>query len=204
MLAYLLIGLALGAGSSVIPGPCGLAVISAARYHGGRRAVATAFGAALGDAVYASLGVGGVGQVLAECSAALPILDAISGVMLIAYGVHTLRRRPPAVATSEPSRSGRAWIGLPVGLCLSLSNPAVLVTWVVLLGSALHGASVGSQVAAIAGITAGTAAWFSSVAVITHRGARSSGRAIARITRVVCGLMIAYGGVLLARASCSG
>ena len=204
MLAYLLLGLALGVASSVIPGPCGLAVIAAATHHGGRRAIATAFGAALGDAVYASLGVGGVGQVLTECAAAVPVLDAISGAMLILYGLHTLRRRPPAVATSGPSRPGRAWLGLPVGLCLSLSNPAVLVTWVVLLGSALHGANVGGQVAAIAGITVGTAAWFGSVAVVAQRGVRTRGITIARITRVVCGLMIAYGGVLLARAATCG
>ena len=55
VLALLALGLALGIGSSVVPGPCGIAVLASAQ-HSRARAVATAFGASLGDAVYAGLG----------------------------------------------------------------------------------------------------------------------------------------------------
>ena len=50
MLAYLMLGLVLGAGSSVLPGPCGLAVMNAASRRSLTRALATGGGAGFGDA----------------------------------------------------------------------------------------------------------------------------------------------------------
>jgi threonine/homoserine/homoserine lactone efflux protein len=199
MIGPLLLGLALGVGSSVLPGPCGLAVLAAAQMHGKARAVATAIGTALGDAIYASLGVAGAGRVFAAHPRLVPLVQLISGVLIIAYAVYMLRR--PRVATCDVKVviRGGAWRGLLLGLGLALANPAVLVTWVLLVGSALGSARAAGQVAAVVGIAMGTTIWFSAVGVLARRGLVARAALVARITRIVCVLLIVYGGSLIVR-----
>lgn len=199
MVIYLLIGVALGVGSSIVPGPCGLAVIGAAVRHGRARAIATAVGAALGDATCASLGIIGTGRLL-ECHPVIsPALQAISGVALIAYGTLYLRQPPACVAAQTAIHKGRAWRGVAVGFATLLANPAALVTWVLLVGSTLGTARGLAQGSAILGIALGTTAWFSGLGLVICRGATKSGLAVAQLTRAVCGLLIAYGTITLGR-----
>jgi threonine/homoserine/homoserine lactone efflux protein len=194
-----LFGLALGIGSSVVPGPCGLAVLAAAQTHGKARAVATAIGAALGDAIYVSLGVAGAGRVFAAHPQIVPIIQGISGVMVIAYAAYMLTRKRVATGAAKPVRPGGAWRGTAVGLGLSLANPAVLVTWVILVGGVLGTEPTAGQVAAICGISLGTAVWFGGVGLLAERGLVARQALLHQITRVVCVLLIVYGGSLLGR-----
>jgi threonine/homoserine/homoserine lactone efflux protein len=198
VLGLFLFGLALGIGSSVVPGPCGLAVLAAAQTHGRARAVATAIGAALGDAVYVTLGVAGAGRVFAAHPSIVPIIQAISGVMVIAYAAYMITRARVETGTAKPVRGG-AWRGTFVGLGLSLANPAVLVTWVILVGGVLGPEPTAGQVAAIFGISLGTAMWFSGVGLLAQRGLIARQALLGQITRVVCVLLIVYGGTLLGR-----
>ena len=194
VLALLALGLALGIGSSIIPGPCGIAVLGAAQHHGKARAVATAFGAALGDAVYAGLGVAGAGRVLSAYPQLVPAVQIASGALVIGYALFALRGA--AASSTAVAPTGSAWRGLVTGLGLSLANPAVLLTWVVLVGGAIGDAPIAARVACVIGISAGTAAWFSMVALVAHQRLV---RFITPITRVVCVLLIAYGATLLGR-----
>lgn len=114
MLAYLLPGLALGAGSSLIPSPCGLAVINAAMRRDLARALAIGFGAALGDFVLATLGIHGLGPLLARHPSVPPVLHAFGGVGLIGDGPHDLWVRraevcgdAAAAPVGHPLRRGR-------------------------------------------------------------------------------------------------
>ena len=132
MLAYYLLGVLLGAGSSVVPGPCGLVVIDAATRLGVRRAVATAIGSGLGDLTYAAVGVFGVGHVLAADRELVTIILAISGVVLIAYGLACLRGRP--VGREAPVHPLG---GVVVGFATLVCNPGALVTWSAIVGTQL-------------------------------------------------------------------
>lgn len=201
MLGALLVGIALGAASSVVPGPCGLAVVSATTRHGRSRALATAFGAGLGDALYAGLGILGVGRALSSQPGSVPVLHAISGVLLIVYATHMLRAQPAAPRPVRGSARGGAWRGVPVGLGLLLANPAALVTWVFLVGASYGTAPATTQLAVIAGIACGTTAWFGGLGLLVGRGADVQRDALRSLTRVVCFLLIVYGGTLLARAA---
>lgn len=194
VLALLALGLALGIGSSVVPGPCGLAVLGAAQHHGKARAVATAFGAALGDAVYAGLGVAGAGRVLSAYPQLVPGVQIASGVLVIGYAIVALRGVAASAKPVVPT--GGAWRGLATGLGLSLANPAVLLTWVVLVGGAIGAVPVAARIACVVGISVGTAAWFTMVALVAHQRLL---RFVAPITRVVCVLLIVYGATLLGR-----
>jgi len=192
-LALLALGLALGIGSSIIPGPCGIAVLAAAQ-HSRARAVATAIGASLGDAVYAGLGVAGAGRILSAYPSLVPAVQIASGALVIGYALFALRGATSSATAAVPT--GSAWRGVATGLGLSLANPAVLLTWVVLVGGAIGDAPVAARVACVIGISVGTAAWFSLVALVAHQRLV---RFIAPITRVVCVLLIVYGATLLGR-----
>jgi threonine/homoserine/homoserine lactone efflux protein len=200
VLGPFLVGVALGAGSSVVPGPCGLAVVAAAARHGRARAVATSFGAGLGDATYAGLGILGVGRALAGHPALVQALHAVSGLILIAYATHTLRAQRAETAPSSDTPGGGVWRGIPIGYMVLLANPAALVTWVFLVGASWGGAPAASPLAVIVGIAAGTTAWFGGLGLLVEHGAHARRDALRSLTRVVCVLLIVYGGSLLVRA----
>ena len=154
MLAYLVLGIVLGAGSSVVPGPCGVAVIDAATRFGSRRAAATAIGAGLGDFGYAALGVFGIGHVLARHPALVAILLATSGVVLIGYGLVCLAGCPRTCVAD-----GRSLGGVVVGFVTLVCNPGALVMWAA-VGMQVAGASSVERVCTVLGIASGSAAWF--------------------------------------------
>lgn len=203
MLAYLVLGLVLGAGSSVLPGPCGLAVMNAASRGRLRRALGVGGGAAVGDATYATLGIVGVGPLLARYPSVPPVLQAVSGIALIAYGLrHLLGRRAQTPPTREAgSDRGDLAGGLVLGVATLLSNPGSLITWVVIVGSVLAGASPVESAATAIGIGLGSFAWFSLMAIITHRGLGSRGELIARVTTVVSTVLLVGGVLSLLRAA---
>jgi len=94
MLLAFLIGIALGAGTGIIPGPVGLAVIDTTYRKALPRALAIGAGGGLGDLTWATLGVLGVGPLLRRHPAAPPVLFALSGAALIAYGLSHVCAHP--------------------------------------------------------------------------------------------------------------
>ncbi len=205
MLLHVLLGLALGVGSSVLPGPCNLAVITAASRHGLRRALGTGLGAALGDTTYAALGILGLGPLLARHPALPPVLQAVSGIALIGYGLAHLRARraaPPATGGSDQDPgSGDGVRGLAVGLATLVANPGAIVTWVVIVGSVLAGASATQGWATVAGIGVGSFMWFALVGVVSCHGRAHRDDRVHRVTQVVSRILVAYGVVSLVRAA---
>jgi threonine/homoserine/homoserine lactone efflux protein len=191
--AYAL-GVALGAGSSVVPGPCGLAVIDAATRLGLRRAVATAIGAGLGDLTYAALGVFGAGAVITRAPALTTACIAFSSVALVAYGVATLcgwfrARRAPSGSLG----------GVAVGFATLACNPAALVTWSAVVGVQLAAATRAEHAAAVLGIGTGSLAWFIGMACVAHRKRDAIGPRLQRLVQVVASLMVVYGACSLVR-----
>jgi len=199
---YLIIGLAVGAASCMLPGPCGLAVVGAAYRCRLRRAVGIAVGAGLGDAAYAALGVAGLGPLLNRNPALLPLSQAVSGVALGTYGLLTVRGRAAPAASAalpEPSR-GHLRRGLGVGLALVATNPASAFTWVLVAGSLLAGVTPAAAWAATAGIGLGSVGGYLAIAVLTRRGRDTFGAGIHRLTRIAGGLVAATGLLMLAGA----
>lgn len=192
LVGHLALGIALGAGTSVLPGPCGVAVLDAANRRGLPRAIATSAGAALGDFTYATLGVLGVGRWLARYPEVPPVLRTLSAIALVAFGLAYLRRRP----TREVA--GTTFGGFAVGFLTLLANPGALVTWVVVVGGLLAGAPIEAQWCAVIGIALGTFTWFSLVAHLAVRGRHLL--ASPRLPAICGGLLIACGIVSLVRA----
>jgi len=204
MLAYAIIGLCIGALSSVPPGLCNLSVINAACRHGLRRSVATGLGAATGDLSYASLAVVGVGPLFSHHPGMVRWLQAVSGLALLGYGVVNVWRRatrsrgaarPPAPTGGTTFRRGFA-----SGLGLMLANPAALMTWVIVVGTLLPSASPLQAWCLVAGIGTGSFGMYCIVAMLACRGAQAFGDRMQRLSTAVGVAIIGYGAFLLSRA----
>ena len=208
----LLIGVAAGALTGVPIGPANVAVIDAAYRHTLRRAIAVAAGAALADGICAALGVVGIKPWLDSHPRFPPVLWAISGIVLLIYGYVTASTKaipappPPAhVDDTAPSQATvnreESIIGFKIGLALILLNPAAIITWIFLMGSAIMPKMTRLEgVACAIGVIAGSFAWFSLVAYLTQKGKSVLGEKAAWIPRVVGMLLMIYAVYLLAKA----
>jgi arginine exporter protein ArgO len=202
LLTYLFIGLAIGILTGVPIGPANVAVIDAAYRHTLRRALAVGLGSAIADGLYALLGIMGIGPLLVKHPSVPPILYALSGVVLVIYGVLTVRAEPIVTvegAKKSTTPSKEMWSGFTLGIALIFLNPAALVTWVVIVGSYLGDISNLEGGAATIGITVGSMAWFALVAYLANHG-RKLGKAM-WLTRVVGVLLVGYGVFSLGKAA---
>ncbi len=180
------LGLAVGASSSVPPGPCNIAVLHAATRDDRRGAVATALGGGTADLAYATLATLGLARVLAAQPAVVAVLRAIGGLSLVGFGLALAR--PRAVAAARTT-------GFAAGLAIVLANPAALITWSLVCG-AIADAPALARWACVIGIGAGSAAWYVVVACAgTRLGAR-----VQQVTRLACAVLVASGVAMIARA----
>ena len=203
MLTYFLLGCAIGALTGVPIGPVNVAVIDTAYRHHLKRAIAVALGGAVADALYAYLGIVWFGPWVKEHPNVPPILYALSGVVLIAYGLMTARAKPadPTSTTGDGNGSqSYFWSGFGLGLALILLNPATLLTWVVIVGSALSSIDQTQGTSAAIGIGVGSFVWFGFVGFLADKGKRFLGDKTVWIMRVVGLLLAGYGVYSLGRA----
>jgi len=210
---FLVIGVLAGALTGVPIGPVNVAVIDAAYRHTLRRAIATGFGGAIADCLYAALGVLGVTPFLRSYPSVLTVLYAVSGVVLMVYGFLTARSQPavtptapapgdphPTAEDTKEAKRREMKQGFTVGVALILLNPAAVVTWVVIMGTFIPAATTWEGIACSIGVFVGSWSWFSLVAYLTQKGKHVLGDKAAWIPRVIgVGLMI-YAVYLLAKA----
>ena len=197
MLSYFLLGCLIGVLSGIPIGPVNVAVLDTAYRHTLRRAIAVCLGGAGGDGLYSVLGILGVGPYLEANPDIPPILYGGSGVVLLIYGIMTVRSKPSPAVTEVKERSDNPsrhlWSGFVLGVVLILLNPAALVTWVIIIGSFMHGITTQEGLGAAFGISCGSFVWFAGVAFLSHHGKRVfGGKAVWTVTRVVGVLLIGY------------
>ena len=197
MLSYFFLGLLIGVLSGIPIGPVNVAVLDTAYRHTLRRAIAVCLGGAIGDGLYAMLGILGVGPYLDANPSVPPFLYGGSGLVLLAYGIMTVRSKPSPVVTEVKERADNPsrdlWSGFVLGVVLIILNPAALVTWVIIIGSFMQGIDTTEGIGATIGIAAGSFVWFSMVAYLSNHGKQVlGGKAVHTVTRVVGVLLIGY------------
>lgn len=210
---FLLIGAAAGGITGVPIGPANVAVIDAAYRHTMRRAYAVCAGAAIGDGICAGVGVLGVKPWLQSHPSLPPVLWAVSGVVLLVYGIFTMKAQaapaaPPPANPDEPTASESMMhrhekvTGFKIGLALILFNPAAIVTWIFLMAASWMPAMTGrlDGLACAIGVIVGSFGWFSLVAHLTHKGKNVLGQKAAMIPKIVGALLMVYAVYLLAKA----
>lgn len=209
MLRYFVIGAIIGAVTGVPIGPVNVAVIDTAYRHTMRRAVAVGLGGSIGDGLYAMLGILVVGPFLERHPSIPPILYALSGVLLLVYGIMTVRSKPIAAVVPAPGEkvetpaepsSRQILAGFWLGFALIALNPAAVVNWVILVGSWMKGVTTAEGIAATIGVIVGSFAWFWLVAYLATHGKRVLGGKAIWITRIVGYLLIGFAFFSIGRA----
>ncbi|ACY18152.1 LysE/ArgO family amino acid transporter [Haliangium ochraceum] len=205
MLTYFLMGIAVGVISGMPIGPVNLAVIDSTFRYNLRRGLAVGAGGALGDGLYALLGILLMGPIFDRYPILTPLLYALSGVLLFLYSVRVIRSAPavpvgrPEHTTSAPRHKSLSTAFL-VGVALVLMNPAAIVTWVIIVGWFMQDATIGNGAVAALGVCLGSLAWFSSIANLAERKRHIIGEKILLITRIIAYLILAASIVAMGRA----
>jgi threonine/homoserine/homoserine lactone efflux protein len=204
MILSLLRGLILGFVCGIPVGPVNAAVIDTAFRKCFRRAFAIGLGGAFVDFVYSQIAMAGLGTILNRAPRFSTVLMLIGGVVLFVYGVITIKAPPP------PAHSGDAKqvvlkralaAAFLTGVLTTVMNPAAIVSWVLLAGTALNGLTGWHALVAGTGIFFGTAFWFLGIAWLASKGRVKLGSNAIWVTRAVGALLIVYGVFLVAKTS---
>ncbi len=197
-------GLALGLVAGLPLGPASAAVADTAIRKSLSRALAVGLGGALVDLVYCLAVVSGLGVVFEHSPRLQETFLAVGGVMLILFGVFTATRRPVDLGHPSSPRPVEARTFLryvATGVAISVANPALVVSWVLLAGTVLAGLNRLDGVLASASVFVGVMGWFALVAHLAHRGRIHLGARAVWIPRVAGLFLVTYGTFLLGKLS---
>ncbi|WP_198173388.1 LysE family transporter [Cupriavidus sp. USMAA2-4] len=184
-------------------GPIGLLCIQRTLEQGPRAGLAAGLGAASADALYGALGAWGVSALIALLSGARVALGLGGALFLLwlAWGTW----RGGAGAGGAVARPGR---GRPLGIfaatfALTLANPATILSFVAIFSTLAAAVGAASPAWMVAGVFAGSAAWWlvlvACVARLRHAVSPARMRWIRRGSALVLGGFAALQLVMLAR-----
>lgn len=196
MIGLVASGIILGLSVAAPIGPVNIAVIRRGLVAGFFPAWMLGLGAAVADTFYVILVFLGLASVLTESILFRLALWIIGGVFLIYLGVTSAR--PPSIDTSISTTSPKELHPFLTGLGMTLLNPMTIVSWLAIGGAffstiALVQRGVSGAVF-VAGIFAGSALWFSSIAAVLHFARRWVNDRALRIVSLIASLvLIAFG-----------
>jgi len=146
-------------------GPIGLLCINRTLHHGPVRGLATGLGAATADAVYASIGVVGMGVLIGRLTALATPLAMLGSVVLLSMGIATLRGS--SVNQMAKTRAGgTVWGAYGSALLLTLTNPMTILSFMAIFAGMTAGHSSNGHEATIMvlGIFSGSSLWWLALA----------------------------------------
>jgi len=201
MFLALLRGIVLGFVGGIPVGPVNAAVIDTSLRKCVRRAVAIGLGGAFADFLYSQIAVMGLGTILERVPGLSTVFLGVGGVVLLVLGFRSLTS-PPVVAEVPERALRRALVSsFMMGVLITIMNPAVLVSWVLLAGTVLADLTRLEAFVAGLGIFVGTGIWFVFIAWLASKGRVRLGHRAAWVTRMVGGLLVVYGVFLVGKAS---
>ena len=201
MAGALAAGLGLGFLTAAQVGPIWLLCLRSTLRGGFRVGVAIGAGAAVVDVLYAGLGVAGASRLL-EIDPLRIALGLGGAVVLALLGLRTLwsafRIRLGGEAADEVSSPRRAFL---TSLGATASNPMTIVAWAAIFSAASTASVIGSSRAAalvlLAGVCAGSFAWFVTLSAGTALGRRRLGpRVVGAIDAVSALALVGFAGLL--------
>jgi putative LysE/RhtB family amino acid efflux pump len=192
----------LGAGFLVAAevGPIWLLCVRSVLRFGMVVGVAIGAGAALVDGLYAALGLAGAASLL-QVEGLRLALGILGVVVLAAIGLRSLwsafRVRLGGEATEEIASPRRAFA---TSLAATASNPLTIASWAAVFSAAQTGHVVSSGVDAgllLAGVFAGSLAWFTLLSGAVALGRRRAGPRVVATVDAVSGVgLLAFAAVL--------
>jgi threonine/homoserine/homoserine lactone efflux protein len=197
-----LIYLLAATGLSLSPGPNGLLALTHGALHGGRKALYTIFGGALGFVVVIALSMFGIGALLQTSLVWLTVLKWLGGAYLVWLGIQAWRAPPVGVDLDRTGLPRAGWSLFRQGALSALSNPKAVLFFAAFLPQFIDPArSLWLQFAIMAGtfalIEIVTEALIASMAQRLQPWLRRVGR---RFNQACGGLFVAIGVALPLRA----
>ncbi len=150
-------------------GQIGVLAIQRTLHDGTGAGFATGLGAALADAVYGAIGAFGVAAMIDWLVGARPALALFGSAFLAWLALRIWRQPAPARSAAAPSP--RRWLRhLSTTFLLTLSNPTTILSFVAVFGLlAGRTPSAASPWTMVAGVFAGSAAWWLLLALVVGR-----------------------------------
>jgi chemosensory pili system protein ChpE len=191
MLSLLIAAFALGLIFNAAPGPVFAETVRRGVRGGFRPALAVQLGSLVGDALWAALGLAGVGLLVQLDRLRAPIAAAgIVYLLWLAWDAWRAGARELAVEVADDQGHGRQ--ALNSGILLSLTNPQNVAYWAA-LGSALGAVGVREPGASdygvfFAGFMLSSIAWAFVFAALVNRVLGGAGVRWARITYRACAI----------------
>jgi threonine/homoserine/homoserine lactone efflux protein len=161
-LSLFLRGLLIGFSIAAPVGPIGILCIRRTLAEGRASGFLSGLGAATADALYGCVAGFGLTVVSAFLVDQRAWIQLIGGVFLLALGVRTLRSKPAERAAQASAGRGLAGSYLST-LLLTLTNPMTIISFAGIfaaLGVAETGGSLAEAAWLVAGVFAGSAAWW--------------------------------------------
>jgi len=188
-MATLLTGWGLGLSVAAPLGPINVATLQLGLSRGFARAWAFGLGAATIDALYCFAVFLGLAPLLIAAPWLRVLLFAAGAILLGRMGWNAWRK-PIDLASGPEGGSASAWRSYTTGVMLTAINPATILSWLAIGGAALSAVPAGEGPLLIAGIFAGSALWFTALALGASAGRRVANARALRIVSVVCGLAL--------------
>jgi threonine/homoserine/homoserine lactone efflux protein len=194
-LGFLLKGFVLGFSIAAPVGPIGLLCIRRSLADGRVVGLLTGLGAATADAVYGGIAAFGLTAVSGMLVAYRTWLGLLGGVFLCYLGVRTMVSSAPAESRDSAQTSGLA-SAYASTFVLTLTNPMTILSFVAVFAGIGLVSGSGSRSAAmlVAGVFAGSAAWWLLLSTGTSMLRTAIGPRVMTIVNQVSGtLIVAFG-----------
>jgi len=194
-------GFILGVLASLPLGPISATVIDVAMRHQIARAISIAVGGALIDFIYCFFASVGLFATFERFPSLSRIFYLISGVVLIQMGVVIFTKKSSPIKKSKASQNARTiFRGIIKGIFISIANPALILSWVLLAGTFLGGLRAADAFIASFGVFAGVLVAFYVIARLAGHGRVRFGEKALWVPRVAGLMLVAYGAYLLSNS----
>jgi threonine/homoserine/homoserine lactone efflux protein len=184
-------------------GPMSLLCMRRTLAQGWRAGLGIGAGIAIGDGLYAAVAALGLTAVSGVVLAHPRLLHGAAGFCLIGLGVRSLLARP-AAAEAQAAPGAGSMVGAIVGAALlTLANPSTIVTFAAVFAglAPAGGYRPAAALATVAGVFAGSLAWWGAVVAGVSVFRRGFGPRARRWIELGAGAVFAAFGVIeLARA----
>ncbi len=197
MLLLTLKAAGLGLAVAAPVGPMSLLCMRRTLALGWRQGLATGFGIATGDGLYAAVAALGLAGVAAFLFAHERVLHIGAGLLLVWLGVATVRAGAavrPAEATQEI-----AWPAAYLGaVALTLANPPTIITFAAIFTALAppSGFDAAAAAATVGGVFAASALWWCAMVTVVMLLRHALGPRVRRWIDGVAGLALALFGLL--------
>lgn len=192
-------GFIIGISIAAPVGPIGVLCIRRTLANGRLAGFISGMGAASADMVYGAIAAFGLTAVTGLLVDNAFWLGVVGGLFLLYLGIKTFREKP-----SEKPAEAKAdglWSMYLSTFFLTITNPMTILSFAAIFAGAMLGKTTGSPLLMVAGVFAGSAAWWLTLSFIVGiLRDRLTPAHMAWINRISGSIIIAFGAYALANA----